>query len=125
VKPICTLAATVGTAVALAACGGQTHAAQSSPAGQTTSAHPRTSTAAAKPSTGSAPTGESQGGSPANSISKINDAFKHLSPQQLQEIKKRLPAYMHALEQCAKATGGAQAATLACVRSHGFGPAGP
>jgi hypothetical protein len=32
---------------------------------------------------------------------------------------------MYALEQCAKANGDAQTATLACVRSHGFAPAAP
>jgi hypothetical protein len=52
-------------------------------------------------------------------------ANKRLTPQQLAVMKAKLPAYLHALEQCAKATGGGQAATLARLRGHGFGPAAP
>jgi hypothetical protein len=48
-----------------------------------------------------------------------------MTPQQRQALKARIPAYMHAMEQCAQANGGAQAATLACMQSHGFGAGAP
>jgi hypothetical protein len=98
-KPIRILPALVAVTIGLAGCGSGSHTSASAPA--------------------------SHGDSPTSAISKINDAFKHLTPAQLQAMKARLPAYMHALEQCAKANGDAQAATLACVRSHGFAPAAP
>jgi ABC-type glycerol-3-phosphate transport system substrate-binding protein len=117
-KPTLILSALVALALALAGCGSQSHPAASAPAGHATSSQAQApSTAASTPSQSGAPAG--------NAITKINNAFKRLTPQQLAAIKAKLPAYMHALEQCAKATGGAQAATLACLRSHGFGPAAP
>jgi hypothetical protein len=125
-KPIRILPALVAIPIAVAGCGSSGTAPTARSA---TSSHAAAPAPAPAPATATATdasaTAASQGGAPANAISKINGAFKRLSPQQLQAIKKRLPAYMHALEECAKATGGAQAATLACVRSHGFGPAAP